>query len=143
MVFQNLWMRVSPVAWLFPIAVMAIGALFPSLRDAIGAKIPPVSIALGLLLQVLLLVGWLIAENQFAASRETKINELQADAFRSILLSLVLSFVAGWLLAKGICPWFYVVPAISAIVDAFLTANQGLNNAAQKPIIAHDVLQRQ
>ena len=88
------------------------------------------------------MVAWLIAENQFAASRETKIQELQADAFRSILLSLVLSFIAGWMLAIGRCPWLYIVPAIAALADTFLTANQGLNNAAQKPIIAHDVLKR-
>ena len=42
----------------------------------------------------------------------------------------------------GRCPWLYIVPAVTAIADAFLTANQGLNNAAQKPLVAHDIARR-
>ncbi len=142
MAFQKTWTRLSPIAWLFPLAVMAAGALFAPLRTYVGDGFPSIDVTPGLLLQVILLGGWLLAEYRFAASRETAIGHLQSDAFRSLFLSLVLSFVAGWLLARGACPWFYIVPAVTTIVDAFLTANQGLNNAAQKPLVAHDIGRR-
>jgi hypothetical protein len=48
---------------------------------------------------------------------------------------LGLSFRGGWLLALGTCLWLYIIPTITAIAGAFLTANQGLNNAAQKPLV--------
>jgi hypothetical protein len=137
--FHNLWSRVGPIAWLFPLAVMGVGALYSPLRMHVTGIFPSVSITPGLLVQVLLIGGWLLAEYRFAASRETSIKQLQSDAFRSLILSLLLSFGAGWLLSIGDCPWFYVVPAVGAIADAFLTANQGLNNAAQKPFVPHDL----
>jgi hypothetical protein len=142
MTFQRIWARLSLIAWLFPLAAMAAGALFSPLRSYVGEGFPSIDITPGLLAQVLVLAGWLLAEYRFAASRETPIGQLQSDAFRSLFLSLILSFGAGWLLALGKCPWFYVVPAATTIVDAFLTANQGLNNAAQKPLVAHDIARR-
>ncbi len=139
MAFQGVWGRISPIAWLFPVIVMGIGALYAPLRTSVNGIVPSIAITPGLLVQVLLSGGWLLAEYRFAASRETSIKQLQSDAFRSLILSLLLSFGAGWLLSIGECPWFYVVPAAAAIADAFLTANQGLNNAAQKPFVPHDI----
>jgi hypothetical protein len=127
--------RLSLVAWLFPLAVMGLGALFAPLRTEIRSALPSAYVSPVLLLQVILLGAWLLAEFRYAASRETTIGGLQADAFRSILLALLLTFGAGWLLATSNCPWFYAAPAIAAVLDAFLTANQGLNNAAQKPFV--------
>jgi hypothetical protein len=138
MAFQNVWARLSPIAWLFPIAVMALGALFAPLRVSVGQDISSISLTPGLLGQVVLLGAWLVAENLFATSRSTKISQLQRDAFLSILLALVLSFGSGWLLARGECPWLYVMPTVTAIVDAFLTSNQALNTAAQRRTIARD-----
>jgi hypothetical protein len=138
MAFHSVWARLSPVAWLFPVAVMAIGALYAPLRTYVNSGVPSIVITPGILAQVLLSSGWVLAEYRFAASRETTIKQLQSDAFRSLFLSLVLSFGAGWLLSLGECPWFYIVPTIATIIDAFLTANQGLNNAAQKPFVPLD-----
>jgi hypothetical protein len=123
------------IAWLFPLAVMGLGALFAPLRTDIRSALPAVHVSTVLLLQVILLGGWLLAEFWYAASRETTIRGLQTDAFRSLLLALFLTFGAGWLLAANNFPWFYAAPAIAAIMNAFLTANQGLNNAAQKPFL--------
>jgi hypothetical protein len=139
MAFQGVWARISPIAWLFPLAVMGIGALYAPLRTYVNGVFPSVETTPGILVQVVLSGAWMLAEYRFAASRETSITQLQADAFRSLFLSLILSFGAGWLLSRGECPWFYIVPAIAAIGDAFLTANQGLNNAAQKPFMPHSV----
>jgi hypothetical protein len=118
---------------------MGIGAAFTPLRSFVSAARPSIEITPGLLIQVLLSTAWLLAEYRFAASRETSIKQLQSDAFRSLFLSLILCFVAGWLLALGECSWFYVIPTVATVGDAFLTANQGLNNAAQKPFVPHDV----
>jgi hypothetical protein len=139
MSFQKLWTRLSPIAWLFPVAVMAAGALFSPLRAFVGREIPPVAITPGLLVQVILLAAWLLAENHYAASRATRISQLQTDALLSILLALVFAFGAGYLLALGECPWFFLMPAVTAIADAFMTANQGLNSAAQRRLITHDI----
>jgi hypothetical protein len=133
--FHAVWSRISPLAWLFPGAVMAIGAVFPSLQLHVRLAIPPLQVTPGMLIQVLLSSLWMLAEYRFAASRETTIKQLQSDSFRSILLSMVLCFGAGFLLAREICPWFYLIPMLSSVGDAFLTANQGLNNAAQKPFV--------
>ena len=133
--FHAVWSRISPLAWLFPGFVMAIGAVFPSLRLPVRLEIPPLQVTPGMLVQVLLSSLWMLAEYRFAASRDTTIKQLQADLFRSISLSMVLCFVAGLLLAREICPWFYLIPMLSSVGDAFLTTNQGLNNAAQKPFV--------
>lgn len=139
MAFQSGWSRVTPIAWLFPIVIMGIGALYGPLRTFVDGPLPSVLITPGILVQVILAGAWMLAEYRFAASRETSIKQLQSDAFRSLLLSLVLCFGAGWLLALRECPWFYIVPTIAAVGDAFLTANQGLNNAAQKPFLPHEI----
>ena len=138
MAFQHVWARVSPVAWLFPLVVLGIGAFYAPLRTPVNGLVPSAEISPGILVQVLLSGGWMLAEYRFAASRETSIKQLQSDAFRSLFLSLLLTFMAGWLLSRGECPWFFIVPALATIGDAFLTANQGLNNAAQKPFVPHD-----
>ncbi|HZV21259.1 MAG TPA: hypothetical protein VE986_06905 [Hyphomicrobiales bacterium] len=137
MTFQRIWGRFSPIAWLFPLAIMVVGAFYAPLRIPVSLAVPQISMTPGLLVQLILSLAWMLAEFRFAASRETTIKQLQTDAFRSLLLSLLLTFGAGWLLSVGACPWFYVVPTVTAIVDAFLTANQGLNNAAQKPFVPH------
>ncbi len=142
MALRRTWTQLSAFAWLFPLAVMGIGALFAPMRSFMRAAIPSIDITPGLLIQILLLAIWLLAEYRFAASRETVIRQLQSDAFRSLFLSLVFSFGAGWLLAIGECPWWYGAPAIATVIDAFLTANQGLNNAAQKPFVPHDTAAR-
>jgi hypothetical protein len=136
MAIQRSLAALKPVAFLFPLVIMGGGALFAPLHTPVESGIPPITVTPGILIQVVLLGGWLLAEYRFAASRETAIKELQADAFRSIALSLAVSFAAGWLLALGKCPWYFVAPSAAAILDAFLTANQGLNNAAQKPLVA-------
>jgi hypothetical protein len=83
MAFQSVWARLSPIAWLFPIAVMVTGALFAPLRGFAGQGISSISLTPGLLVQMVLLGGWLLAENFFATSRATKISQLQTDAFLS------------------------------------------------------------
>jgi hypothetical protein len=127
--------EISPLAWLFPGVVMAVGAVFPSLRLPVRLEIPPLQVTPGILIQVLLSSLWMLTEYRFSASRDTTIKQLQSDSFRSYFLSMLLCFGAGLLLAREICPWFYIIPMLSSVGDSFLTANQGLNNAAQKPFV--------
>src|SRR5271165_2444053 len=130
MSFQAFRARISLIAWLFPVAVMVVGAFFDTL---------PITMTFGLLVQVLLLGAWLIAENSFASSPDTNVGQLKSDAFLSILLALILSFFGGWLLALGKCPWYYLAPAAATIGDAFMTSKHALNSLYQRRLIARDV----
>jgi len=129
------WPAISPLAWLFPVAIMLTGAVFPSLWSPVRLGIPPLDIAPGMLTQALLSSVWMLTEYRFAASRDTTIRQLQVDSARSMTLALILTFLAGILLEKGTLPWWYVIPVIASIADSILTPNQGLNNAGQKPFI--------
>jgi hypothetical protein len=135
MLFQTFRSRLSRFAWLFPLAVMAAGAAFAPLRTLISGETLLISLTPGLFVQIVLLGIWIIAENNFAMSPETPLKQLKNDVFLSIILALLLSFMAGWLLALGDCPWFFILPALIAVLDAFLTSKHGLDALHQRLLL--------
>ncbi len=122
-------------AWFFPILILGVGFCFSPLREPVQAAIPSNKILGGILAQVILAFAWILAEYRFAASRDTEVSQLQLDARLSLLLSLGFCLVGGYLFALGALPWYALVPGFAAVVDAFTTANQAINNAAQKPLM--------
>lgn len=118
-----------------PIAMLAIGFYIPALRAPV--EWPP-SDALwpALFLSLGVMALWLVAEVVTVASRFTTSAQLQVDGFLSILIALMITFLAGW--QRGEIEWYIVVPWIGAVIDAFLTASLGVNNAAQKPFAHHE-----
>lgn len=128
---------VGVASWLVPFFIMAIGyAVFPSLRLPVSWpwNAPP-DVFVGLFATFVLIVAWFLIELYYAANRETTVRQLQVDGFISILFALVLTAFGAMMISKEILPWWYLLPWLGTILDAFASNYFGVNNAAQKPLV--------
>lgn len=118
-----------------PIAMLLVGYYVPALREPVDWP-PPDTLWAALFVSLGVMALWLVLEILTVASRFTTSAQLQVDGFLSILVALVITFFAGWQ-REGI-EWYIIVPWIGSMIDAFLTASLGINNAAQKPFAHHE-----
>ena len=133
---HNPILRVFEFGWLvFP--VVLLGAMFfvPALQVPVGTFPPEFASALpwALLTMTLAAFVWLIIDFFVISNLNTSVGSLRVNTFVSVALALGLSFYAGfkW---PGLT-WGYIVPWIASLVDAFITGDRAINNAAQKPLI--------
>lgn len=129
--------------WIFPYllagAAYALGGISESaraLRTPVTEFPVPPDVYLGLLVMVVLSVVWLVAEFMTVTSRETVVRALQWDAALSTLTAAFFSGAAGYMIASGSLPWWFVVPWIAAVIDSITSSWLGINNAAQKPFMS-------
>lgn len=130
--------------WVFPYllagAAYAVGSIFGaarSLRTSVTATDIPSDVYLWLLIMVVLSVVWLVSEFLAVTNRETVVRALQWDAAISTATAAIFSGAAGWFIAEGELEWWFLVPWIAAVIDAFTSSWLGINNAAQKPFLSH------
>ncbi|HUO56042.1 MAG TPA: hypothetical protein VMU27_01220 [Candidatus Paceibacterota bacterium] len=120
--------------WLAPFYIMAIGNACSQLLPAHWPALTPLSIWPWACLELLLMIAWLLYEIWFSANRDTPGSELQLDAAIDMTIALGLCVYAAnrWGAGVSIGWWFYL-PSVGAIVDAYQSALLGINNAMQKP----------
>ncbi len=78
-------------------------------------------------------IVWLLIDFFVISNLNTSVGSLRLNTFVSIGLALALSFYAGFKWPE--LTWGYLVPWIASLVDAFVTGDRAINNAAQKPLI--------
>ena len=88
-----------------------------------------------LLISLVLCGVWILASFFHTSDHNTSVDALKADALVSTMLSVGLSATAAFLAAKNNLAWALVLPTATAIIDALVTADRAINNAAQKPIV--------
>lgn len=87
----------------------------------------------GLFGQLLLVSVWLIHDFLYTAHRNTTVGDLQKDALGDITVALIFVAISAAMLANGMLPWWFIVPALGAIADAYLAPALCINNAYEKP----------
>ena len=127
--------------WIFPVVLVAGGYLVPVLRIPVTTSaIPDVmktDLYFWLLVSMALCGIWIVAAFFHASNLGTSVAALKTHVFVSILLSVGLSATSAFLAAQNNLVWALVLPTGAAIVDALVTGNRAINNAAQKPIVHH------
>ena len=109
---------------------------FPKLRaDVTLPWYAPDDIWLGLFVQSVLVLLWIVHEFWYTAHRLTSVAQLQADVVGDITVVVVLSSICAGMIAKGGVPWWFIVPLFGAILDVYQAAIFSINNAAEKPFL--------
>ena len=123
-------------AALFPVLILGLGMFFPGLRETPSvAGIQTIPVLLPLFVQFVVGAVWVGFEYRFAANHETPTQALRRDAFVSHFMGYVLGGLVVWSFVGGWLVWAFIVPAIVTIADGFLTGDQAISNAAQKPLM--------
>lgn len=125
-----------PIAFvraMFPFAMAAVGYLIPPMRVSVGM---PDSNGLWLSIVIELVIAgiWIASEMFTMSDRNTTVRYLQWDDGISLAVALVMAIWFGWLLKGGDVQWWFVIPFVAAVFDAFFSGYLAINNAAQKPI---------
>ena len=129
-------LRIFEAGWLvFPVLLLAAAYFVPALQVPVGTFPPESSAELpwALLAMTVAAMIWLIGDFFVVSNLNTSVSSLRLNAAASIALALGLSVYGGW--AWPDLPWGYVIPWIASVVDAFITGDRAINNAAQKPLI--------
>lgn len=125
---------VGLLRWLFPLLMLGVGRFLDGLQLPVAWPIqdpvyPP------LLVELLIGLVWIIAEITTVTNRDTPVRTLQWDDMLSLTMAIVLTFFGAWQIAKGTLQWWFVLPWLVTIVDAYLSGYFAINNAAQKPLV--------
>jgi len=116
------------VSWIAPFTFLGVGGLVPALPWDLTSQMWA-----GLFAQLLLVLVWLVHDFWFTAHRNTAVIDLQRDALGDITVALIFVAIGAALLAYNMLPWWFIVPALGAIADAYLAPALGINNAYEKP----------
>jgi hypothetical protein len=129
--------------WFFPYLLAGgawlAGAVYEgaaALRSPVLAWPIPQEVYGWLLLMVILAIAWVVAELFSVTNRETVVLALQWDTVVSTFTALTFSLAGGWFVGTGTLEWWFVVPWIASVIDAFAAGWLGVNNAAQKPFLS-------
>jgi hypothetical protein len=124
-------------SWLAPFIIMAIGYfLFPPLRDRITLPWQTnANIWMGISIQLICLIVWLIYEIWYTTHRHAAVYDLQLDAAVDIVVLIVIMLMVGGMINAGEARWFILVPTVGQIIDVFQSVLFGINNAAEKPYV--------
>ncbi len=131
-------LRLFEGAWfIFPLLLLAATFFVPALQAPIWIWPVPAEIAAqlpwSLLAMTLAAVVWLIVDFLVISNLGTPVGSLRLNTLASVALALALTFYAGW--SWSTLSWGYVVPWVASILDAIITGDRAINNAAQKPLI--------
>jgi hypothetical protein len=129
--------------FVFPLLLVGIALLVeplaePALSPAWTLQIKEahrVTLPWALLAQLVAAMIWIIGDSLHVADKDTPVTVLRANAAGSILVALILTALFTWQLARYHLPWGYIIPFAAAVADAFISADQAINNAAQKPLV--------
>lgn len=121
--------------WMFPLLVVGVSYAVPDLRAVVSTGAPPERLFMWLFAQVILCGVWLVAAFFHVSSSNTTVGALKGDSFVSTTLAIFLTAGTVWCLAKGYLQWALIIPTVTAILDAYITGDRAINNAAQKPIV--------
>jgi hypothetical protein len=131
-------LRLFEGAWfIFPLFLIAASFLVPALQAPV--RIWPVAaehasnLPWALLIMTLAAVIWLIIDFLVISSLGTPVSSLRLNTLASVILALGITFYAG--MNWGSLTWGFVVPWVASILDAIITGDRAINNAAQKPLI--------
>lgn len=123
-------------AALFPALVLVAGLIFRGLRETPSvAGFQTVPVLLPLFVQFAILMVWLVFEYRFAANHETPTQALRRDSFLSHFLGYILFGLVAWSFFDDWLMWGFIFPMIATVADGFLTSDQSISNAAQKPLM--------
>jgi hypothetical protein len=143
-IYESLQRWLGLLWWIFPVVLFAGGLLVPSLRLPVAAsEIPDATrsdLYFWLLVSLVLCGIWVLAAFFQASNHTTSITALKAHIFVSILLSIVLAATSGFLIGHNNLVWALVLPTGASIIEALVTADRAINNAAQRPIVHHKKL---
>lgn len=131
-------LRLFEGAWLiFPLLLLAATFFVPALQAPLWVWPVPTEYASqlpwGLLAMTLAAVVWLIVDFLVISNLGTPVGSLRLNTLASLALALALTFYAGF--AWSDLSWGYIVPWVASILDAIITGDRAINNAAQKPLI--------
>jgi len=113
-----------------------MGEFVPAFRMSVS-HLSDATIWPPLLFIIILAIIWLLLDLFYVINRETTSRSLQFDLTLSLLLAVTLSIAFGYLVnSKSGVAWWFVVPYIAAVLDAFTTAWAAINNATQKPFLS-------
>jgi hypothetical protein len=122
--------------WIFPIFMLAGGRLVPGLQLPVTLTWPmPEPVYPPLLVELIIGLVWIVSEITTVTNRDTPVRTLQLDDGMSLTLAIVLTFFGAWQIARGSLQWWFIVPWIVTLVDAYLSGYFAINNAAQKPLV--------
>jgi hypothetical protein len=125
------------LSFCMPLLIMSLGYAISKLIPWIWPWMKELSIWPWVALQLAITGGWLGREGWYMANRVTSGNQLLVELIGDMILALCLTayffnhVVTSWDLLW--IQWWYIVPFLGAIVDEFLSAVLGINNALQKP----------
>lgn len=133
----------SKLWWSSPILVAAIGFALPEFRYSInetGLRVlieerNALVLVIANVVSIILLVIWLIVEFVQISNLGVPVRRLRKNSAVSIFVAFSFTALGFYLIALNSLPWALLVPWIGSTVDAFLTADRAINNAAQKPLI--------
>ena len=131
-------LRFFEAGWyVFPVVLLAAAYFIPALQVPVLTDFSqlPGDLGWALLGMTVAAVIWLIGDFFVVSNLNTSVGSLRLNTWVSILLALALSIYAGWSLSAAGLAWGYVIPWVASIIDAFITADRAINNAAQKPLI--------
>src|SRR5215475_2653522 len=116
---QRAFALIGLLRWLFPIFMLGGGHLVEGLQLPVSWPIqdpvyPP------LLVEMLIGLVWIIAEITTVTNRDTPVRTLQIDCMISLTLAIILAFVGAWKIARGTLQWWFILPWLVTIVDAYL-----------------------
>jgi hypothetical protein len=126
------------VSWVFPLVIMGVGyVFFPSLRSPMSWPwdAPP-DIWLGICVQLIMMLVWLLYEIWYTTHRNAAVHDLQLDCAVDLVVALALMLVMGATIVAGKLQWWFLAPMIGALIDVFQATLLGINNAAEKPYVS-------
>jgi hypothetical protein len=131
----------SHLWWLFPI-LLGVWLFVPVLRarvflDAIRLE-DQVSLLIGIIVQGVLGGAWLMYEFFAVSNQQTSVHRLRVNNAVSTAMALAFTVIGTWLLARDMFMWGLIVPWSAALLDAFVSSDRAINNAAQKPLVQQE-----
>lgn len=125
---------ISKFRWALPLVMLFAGYFIPDMRAPIGWPTSEVLWA-GIVVSLILVTVWIVAEVITTVDRRTPVAALQRDDGISLLVALAITFAAGAFWRNDQLGWWFIIPWVGTMIDATLAGTLGINNAAQKPIM--------
>jgi hypothetical protein len=138
--FTRLKILLGRLWWIFPLMMIGGGYLVPELRLHVGKPIPAnmPNLPWWMLGHVVLGVIWVIAALVLASNAKTSVSALRKDVFLTTLLWGCMLVAATYAYCHDAFAWALVAPLGASTLDAFITPDRSINNAAQKPIVQQE-----
>jgi hypothetical protein len=126
----------------FPLVLLGIGyfvgVFIPAFNRPVFDGLPiDALIWPPLVVLIVLALLWLLFDLFWVVDRETTSRHLQLYGVASVSRIMAFSMAFGYLFnSKYGIAWWFVIPFIAVVVDAFTTGWAAINNATQKPFLS-------